>query len=198
MSARRQGWNLSLFITLALAAVALAGLAVLGVGEEGYRFGVRWTGRASTFLFALTFAASSAVRVWKTPSTAWLRRNRRYLGVSFAGSQAVHLLGLVGLASGSAEFRGGVTPETLVVGGLAYVFTFAMAATSSDAAVRRLGPSWHRLHRIGGWWICVVLLITVVPPMGRDPLAAFLGLCMIAAVGLRFVTGLSARAQATA
>lgn len=185
MSSRFEGWTITVVCSVALALVAVAGLAVLGANEEAYRFTVRWTGRASTLLFALAFASSSAFALWRTPLTTWMRRNRRYVGVSFASSQLIHLMGLAALAGGSTEFREGVTVDTIVVGGMAYVFTFAMALTSSDAAVRALGRRWQTLHRVGSWWIYAVLLITVLPAAPQGPLHVVLSAALVAALALR-------------
>lgn len=195
---RFEGWTITWVLTLLVVAVSAAGLATLGVGEEGDRFVIRWTGRTSTVFFALAFSASAAVRLWRTEATAWLRRNRRYVGVSFATSQTVHLLGLFALAAAQPEFRASVDVPTIIVGGMAFFFTFAMALTSSDAAVRRLGPWWHRLHGVGAWWIYFVLFITVVPPMTRDLVGFVVGASIVVALLLRIAVRLRVRAEAAA
>jgi len=198
MSARFEGWTITAVVSAALAVLALAGLGVLGANEEGYRFIIRWTGRASTMLFALAFSASSAFALWRTPLTTWLRRNRRYVGVSFAASQWIHLMGLAALAGGSSAFRDSVALETMIVGGVAYVFTFVLALTSSDAAVRALGRRWQTLHRVGSWWIFAVLLITVLPAAPQGPLHAFLSAALVGALALRTAArfGMGAKAAA--
>lgn len=176
------GWRFTGVVVGALAAMAVAAIATLGAGEEGLRFIVRWTGRASTALFALAFGASSAFALWRTEATTWLRRNRRYVGVSFAGSQTIHLGALVGLAIVAPGFVEGVEASTLVVGGMAFVFTFLLAATSSDAAMRALGPRWHTLHLVGSWWIFAVFAITILPVATHGPVRAVLALLLVSAL----------------
>ena len=144
---------------LALLALALVGLAagvvaLQGLEEAGLRSLLRATARSSLVLFLAAFSASALRRLWPSPATAWLLRNRRYLGLAFAFSHTLHLLAVIGLQRGGWIHLNAVT---LVVGGGAYVFVYAMAATSSDAAVRALGPRrWRRLHRIGIWWVWAV------------------------------------------
>lgn len=189
MAQALRGWRLTGVVVGALAAMSVVALATLGVGEEGFRFVVRWTGRASTASFALAFGASSAFALWRGPATIWLRRNRRYVGLSFAGSQTIHLGALVGLAIVAPGFVEGVEVSTLVVGGMAFVFTFLLAATSSDAAMRALGPRWHTLHLVGSWWIFAVFAITVLPVATHGPVRAVLALLLVSA----FVGRIAAR-----
>lgn len=181
-----EGWSVAGWIVAGLALVTVLQIAVVGTGEEGARLVVRTTGRVSTALFAAAFSASALVALHRSPLTAWLRRNRRALGVSFAGSQTIHLLGLAALAR-SAAFRQAVDLPTLLVGGIAFVFTYAMAATSSDAAVRQLGRSWRWLHRVGGWWIFVVLIVTEAPKAFAGPAQAVLSAALVTTLALRIV-----------
>lgn len=84
---------------------------------------------------------------WKllpSSATGWQRRNRRYLGVSFALSHFIHL---------------GVT---LALAGAAYHFIAAMTATSFDRTAAWLGPrEWRLLHLIGGWYIWISFAVAV-------------------------------------
>jgi DMSO/TMAO reductase YedYZ heme-binding membrane subunit len=182
---RLDGWPVAAAIVTLLVLLSLGMLATVGAGEDGLRLVIRTTGRVSTVLFAGAFAASAAVTLLRNSATEWLRRNRRYVGLSFAGSQAIHLAGIVALARSSVGFRADVPAETLVAGGVGYVLTLAMAATSFDGAVRWLGSSWHRLHLLGSWWICVVLLITVSPEALGGPVAAILSALLFGVVALR-------------
>ncbi len=186
MPQRFDGWTITAILGIGITLASVASLAVLGQDEEGFRFIVRWTGRASTLLFAMSFAASAAFALRRNGATTWLRRNRRYVGVSFAVSQVIHLIALIALGSGSEEFRGGVSMETLVVGGTTYLFTFAMAATSSDAAVRWLGARWRTLHLAGSWWICAVFLLTILPTAMSGAVGAFLSVVLVATLASRF------------
>jgi sulfoxide reductase heme-binding subunit YedZ len=159
-----KGWKLTIAISGALLVLFGLQLAFYGTGEEGIRVVVRGTARTSVVLFALAFGASSLRSFWRTPATRWLLANRRYIGVSYAVSHVIHALALAALYPASEDFRSGLNAVTLVGGGLAYVFTLAMAFTSSDAAVAALGLSrWRLLHTIGGWYIWLIFTQSYLP-----------------------------------
>jgi DMSO/TMAO reductase YedYZ heme-binding membrane subunit len=137
-------------------------LLVDGTDEAGVRALIRSTARTSLALFLLAFVASSLRRLWRTDVTAWLLRNRRYVGLSFAVSHGLHLAAIVMLARGWPESFWTQTPATTVyAGGLGFVLVGLMAATSSDAAVRWMGQrGWKRLHAIGAWYLFGVFALS--------------------------------------
>lgn len=156
-----QGWPLVGLAAMALTATVVTTLAVVGSDEAGVRALVRVTARISLGLFLLAFAASSLRRLTPSPFTAWLLRNRRYLGVAFALSHFVHLAAIIFIARlwphPFFEREGGVV--TFVGGGLGYVFIAAMAATSFDRAVTWLGArKWKRLHTIGTYYVFIIFI----------------------------------------
>ena len=154
------GWS-----ALALVAMCAAILAADGAGEEGLRAVIRATARTSLVLFAAAFAASGLRRVWRSPATAWLLRNRRYVGLSFAISHALHLAAILAVAATVPGFAADVDATTVIGGGAGYVLIAAMALTSNDTAVRRLGPRrWRALHVTGLW---VVFGIFTTSYLGR-------------------------------
>lgn len=141
------GW-----ITLALFAICGVLLAQHGFDEEGLRVLIRATARTSLVLFAPVFAASGLRRVWRSPVSAWLLRNRRYLGLSFAVSHALHLAAILAAAATVPGFAADVSPTTAIGGGTAYLLIALLALTSNDTAVRRLGRRrWRALHLTGIW-----------------------------------------------
>jgi len=79
-----------------------------------------------------------------------LVRHRRQLGLAFAAAHAVHAVHIRRLYAVTHPER--PLPVWAAVGGtVAYAFVGAMAATSWDGAVRRLGPArWRTLHLVGG------------------------------------------------
>src|SRR5687767_12959858 len=77
--------------------VIAAGVAVMGSGSEGLHWAIRWTARFSAVFFLSAFLASSLQRSLHQPWTAALLRQRRYVGLSFAASQLIHL-SFIGLA----------------------------------------------------------------------------------------------------
>jgi hypothetical protein len=54
----------------------------------------------------------------------------------------------------------------LLGGGLGFVFIAAMAATSSDAALKALAR-WTLLHRTGVWYLWFVFAFTFIPDPSR-------------------------------
>ena len=180
-----EGWPLVAWSALALLAMTALLLAVYGAGEPGLRVLIRATARSSLALFLPAFAASSLRRLWPTPLSAWLLRNRRQVGVSFALSHGVHLAAILVLAAGHPDTFAPAA-ATVVGGGVGYVFIAALAATSSDAAVRKLGARrWKLLHRAGVWVIFGIFALNYVPAPLHDLRYAPASLAMLGALGLR-------------
>ena len=92
------GWRLTGVVGTAVTALALTAFVLTPDPVEGTRLAIRLTARTSLALFLLAFTASALVRLRPSPFTHWLRANRRYVGVSFAVSHAVHLAAVIALA----------------------------------------------------------------------------------------------------
>jgi DMSO/TMAO reductase YedYZ heme-binding membrane subunit len=160
-------------------------LAILGPTEAGVRVVLRATARTSLVLFVATFIASALRRLARTPLTAWLLRNRRQIGVSFAVSHAVHGAAIVALVRTT-----GRAPDatTAVAGGLGYVVLAAMTATSFDRTAAWLGPrAWSRLHTLGIFYLWLIFAFTYLGSASRDPLAAASLLVLVVALGIRLL-----------
>src|SRR3981189_1768235 len=94
MSANRQNWfeGWRLFAVLPLTLVGL-GLWIWGLRHfdvDGVRTVIRFPARTSLLFFCLAFGAAALARLWPNAWTRWQRRNRRYLGVTFAASHGIH------------------------------------------------------------------------------------------------------------
>jgi methionine sulfoxide reductase heme-binding subunit len=124
-----------------------------GFDVDGIRLVIRTTARTSLLLFSLAFTASAVYRLWPNAWTGWQRNNRRYLGVSFAVSHAVHAIAILIFASLDPEqFRQMVSAGTFVLGGVAYLFIIAMTLTSFDRTAAWIGPlRWRILHTCGAY-----------------------------------------------
>ena len=172
MSGLLRGWNLTGFLSVILIGGALVVVAVHGGDVEGVRLVVRITARTSLLLFALAFTASAMIRLWPGTFTRWQRASRRQLGVSFAVSHIVHAAALIALASLDRPlFLSLTNPVSLATGGLAYVFIFAMAATSFDRTAALIGPrAWRLLHTSGAWYVWFSFAVAYGK---RVPLSAF-------------------------
>ena len=147
---------------------------------------LRVTARISLAFFLAAYSASSLRALLPTPATRWLVVNRRSLGLAFAASHTIHLAWIVALVSLTTE-----EPPLLtwLVGGLGYVFLYAMAATSSDAAVAWLGPArWRRLHTVGIHYLWFVFTATTLPDSPREPSAAIEAFLLLGALALRIAS----------
>ncbi len=93
---------------------------------------------------------------WRGP--LWLRKNRRYFGVAAfayaAAHTAVYLVDKASLDRILAE----ATQFDIWTGWLAFAIFLPLAATSFDAAVRRLGTAWKPLQR----WTYAAAVLTLL------------------------------------
>jgi hypothetical protein len=161
------GWPIVGWATLVVVAIQLVVFALAGIDEQGVRMAIRASARTSVVLFGLAFTASSLYQLARGAFSRWLLRNRRYLGVSFAASHAIHLAAIVALA---VAFDVELAMATLTVGGFAYVLIAAMAATSSDRAVKWLGARrWKLLHGFGARYVWLVFFVSYLPMPGEQP-----------------------------
>jgi DMSO/TMAO reductase YedYZ heme-binding membrane subunit len=196
MQARREGFEGPRIVAaaaLAMAALCASLLAAHGAGEDGLGVLARVTARVALVIFLAAFAASPLRRIWRAPLSAWLLRNRRFVGLSFAVAHGFHLLAVLALVLllGSAFEYDLVS---LSGGGLAYLFVVLMAATSSDRAVEALGKRrWRALHRAGLHTIWIVFAVTEIPAAFDSPLHFLLAGLLVVAAGLRAAAALSQR-----
>ncbi len=182
-----QGWRLTGLIALLLALMTLGIVGAHDFSVDGLRMAIRATARTSLLLFLPVFAASALVRLQPNDATRWLHRNRRYLGVSFAASHGLHAFAIIAFAVAAPDLFWSMTnTSTLITGGLAYLLIFAMAATSFDRAVRRLGiRNWHALHWAGSWYIAISFIITNAKRTPGMPLYWLAVILTTAAIVLR-------------
>ncbi len=194
---RLEGPRIVAYATLALTALTAITLEIHGTEEPGIRMMIRLTARTSVVLFTAAFAASSVARVCPRPLTRWMLRNRRYLGLSFAVSHAVHLLFIIYAAAVAGFLE--INTVTLVGGGLAYMFIAAMAATSFDGAVTWLGRQrWQRLHTIGVYYIWFIFLQSYVPRALESAAYIPVALLLVGALVLRLAAARLGARRATA
>ncbi len=160
------------------------------------RWVIQLTAWTSLLLFGLAFTASSLVRLSPSAATRWLRRHRRYLGVSFAVSHLIHLVGIVALMNlDYALFQQLTNRVTAVAGGGGYVLILLMTLTSFDRMVALLGPkAWGWLHLIGGWYVWAAFTVSMGKRVGQGPVY-WLGLGIALAILLIRVLGRRQRRQ---
>jgi sulfoxide reductase heme-binding subunit YedZ len=158
-----QSWRLLAVLSTALLALAMTAF-LFHPGIAGVRSVLRLTARTSFILFLAAFSASSIWKLWPSPWSRWQLANRRYLGLSFAVSHSLHLMGIASLALAQpTRFREDNDISTLIIGGIAYAFILAMAATSFDRSAAWLGPRrWKILHTVGSYYIWATFAIVLV------------------------------------
>lgn len=172
-----EGWRVLAALTLSLVVLSLWILSMRQFEVEGVRMVIRFTARSSLLLFCLAFSATALAQLWPNGWTRWQRRNRRYLGLSFAASHAIHALAIVTFARlDPAAFRDATSPASFIFGGVGYAVILAMSMTSFDRAVALIGPrAWRMLHLAGGYYLWLQFMVSFGKRVPAMPLyAAFL------------------------
>ena len=162
MTSNQRNWSVFFAAIVATGLASVAFLAAAGNTEENLHIALRLSARIAFVVLLIVFVARPLQQMFKTPFTAKLLRNRRLLGIAFAGIHTAHL--------GLIIYRGRINPDfNLLVsdnlpGMLTYAVIFIMFATSFNATTRMLGPrNWRILHKIGLYWLFVAFAQTQLP-----------------------------------
>jgi len=185
-----ESWRLFALLTLVLTALCVWIAGMRDFEVEGVRMVIRFTARTSLLFFCLAFSAAALARLWPNAFTRWQRRNRRYLGVTFAASHALHAVAIFAFVQiDPVGFASATSLASYIFGGIGYGFIAAMIVTSFDATAAALGPrAWRMLHLIGGYYLLLQFTVSFgkripdMPPYALFliPLAAVFALRMIA------------------
>jgi DMSO/TMAO reductase YedYZ heme-binding membrane subunit len=145
---------------LVLNIVLIVWLGFAENSNESLMLWARHTARISFAYFLLSFSASSLHYFFSNTLTKFVRHQRRYIGLSFALAHTIHLVALTSFFIVMEENPGIVT---LIGGGLGYILVYAMALTSNDNAVKKLGlKRWKQIHWFGANYIAVIFALTYV------------------------------------
>lgn len=154
-------WDIVKYVTLGSLLLFAGLILIYGYTEEGVRQQIRWSARISFVLFVLAFGASGIHFYFKNSLTWWMRMNRKYLGISFAIIHLLHLGSIVLLQLSFHPVFDEAASISLMGGGAAYFFIVAMLLTSFESFSKYLSKgAWKTLHKIGGYWIWIVFLVT--------------------------------------
>jgi methionine sulfoxide reductase heme-binding subunit len=148
------GWRL--FVFLVAIPISMAGNAALFHRDvDGLRTVIILTVRYTLVLFCLTFSSSALQRLWPNDAFRWLLRNRRVMGLAFAASHSVHIVGLAVFALiAPASYARESRLFSEIVGTIGYLFVLAMAITSFDVTRAWVGEArWRILHSAGGYCV---------------------------------------------
>jgi len=192
MSSRQgwfEGWRLLAVLTLSLIALSLWIASMRQFEVEGVRMVIRFTARSSLLLFCLAFGAAALARLWPNAWTRWQRRNRRYLGLSFAASHAIHAIAIVAFARmDPAGFAEATSPASYIFGGIGYGMIIAMSATSLDRTAALIGPRAFRvLHLVGGYYLWFQFMVSFGKRVPAMPLYAAFLLPLLVVMALRLI-----------
>ncbi|MFV3326056.1 hypothetical protein ACNFG0_06260 [Pseudomonas sp. NY15372] len=164
------GWRL--FSLLSLLVLIVTSLALWSQPQwvEALRSAIRATARTSFMLFLATFLASSLAILVPTAFTRGLLRERRFLGLAFAFSHAIHAVLIILYANIFPEtFWHGRTAAANIPGSIGYLFIILLTVTSFPGAVKLLGArTWKGLHSTGTWVIAGIFVLSLYKriPMG--------------------------------
>jgi len=185
-----EGWRLFAVLTLTLIALSIWIAGMRHFEVDGVRMVIRFTARSSLLLFCLAFSAAALVRLWPNTWTRWQRRNRRYLGVSFAASHAIHAAAIVCFAKlDPAGFAHATSTASYVFGGIGYLFIVALTATSFDRTAAMLGPrAWRALHLTGGYYLLLQFTVSFGKRIPEMPLYALFLIPLAAVFALRMIS----------
>jgi len=203
-SAHRQTWFEG-FRLLALLTLVLAGLCIWIAGmrqfeAEGLRMVIRFTARTSLLFFCLAFSASALARLMPNAFTRWQLRNRRYLGLTFAASHALHAGAIIAFAKmDPAGFATTTNLASYIFGGIGYAVIIAMTATSFGRTAAAIGPrAWQLLHRIGGYYLLLQFMISFGKRIPAMPLYSLFLIPLFAVLALRLIAMAGAKNRQTA
>ena len=190
-----EGWRLFAVLAFTLLALSIwiAGMRQFEV--EGVRMVIRFTARSSLLFFCLAFGAAALARLWPNAGSRWQRRNRRYLGVTFAASHAIHAVAIGCFAAmDPAGYAAATSIASYIFGGIGYAFIIAMTATSFDRTAAALGPrAWRMLHVSGGYYLLFQFTVSFGKRIPDMPLYALFLIPLVAVFALRMIAMTSAR-----
>jgi sulfoxide reductase heme-binding subunit YedZ len=166
-------------------------LALPGVALT-YRYA---TGELGVRLLMLAMAVTPLKLMFPSAGwLGWLARRRRYIGVAAFGYSLLHAVAYVKRQPAVTAILEQASELALLTGWIALLVMLVLAATSNNAAVRRLRAGWKWLHRT----VYVAALLTFAHWVlsAFDPTAAYIHLGVIGALeAFRLVLGYRIRAR---
>lgn len=192
-----EGWRLLAVLCFSLFALSIWIASMRQFEVEGVRMVIRFTARSSLLLFCLAFSAAALARLWPSAWTRWQRRNRRYLGLSFAASHAIHAGAILTFANmDAAGFAEATSPASYSFGGIGYAFIIALSATSFDRTAALLGPrAWRALHLVGGYYLWLQFMVSFGKRVPAMPLYAAFLVPLLVVMAVRMIAMVSRRTR---
>lgn len=189
------GWRLFGILTLTLVLLCIWIASMRHFEVDGVHMVIRFTARTSLLFFCLAFSAAALHTLWPNAWTRWQRRNRRYLGVTFAASHILHAVAIASFAiMDPAGYAAATSPASYVFGGIGYVFILAMAATSFDRTAAAIGPrAWRVLHTSGIYYLWFQFMVSFGKRAPDMPNYGWFLLPLVLVMGFRIAATMHAR-----
>jgi len=181
--------NLAVYFgtTLLLGLAALLYVGQSAFEEDSLHAVLRATARLALLIYLLVFVARPLRQLSVSAFSKALLRNRRSLGIGFAGIMSVHLGFLLWVH----------WPDVVAAGMVVYALIILMLVTSFDGPTRALGPKrWKWLHKTG---LYVIGIGFAQAQFGRilrgvdDPVHYVLAGLILVAIGIRVAAWLKSR-----
>lgn len=148
--------------TALVAAACVAYFAAAGLADDSIRLLLRLTARVAFVVLLLVFIARPLRDLIKTPLTLALLKNRKLLGVTFAGIHTVHMTLIFYRARQVPDFEFSLAGN--LPGMVTYVVIYLMLITSFSGPAKAIGPkAWRILHKTGLFLITAVFAQTQLP-----------------------------------
>jgi len=148
--------------TALVASACVAYLATAGLADDNIRLLLRLTARVAFVVLLLVFIARPLRDLIKTPLTLALLKNRKQLGVTFAGIHTVHMTLIFYRAQQVPDFEFSLANN--LPGMVTYVVIYLMLITSFSGPAKAIGPkAWRILHKTGLFLITAVFAQTQLP-----------------------------------
>ena len=125
-------------------------------GQLDYNMMMHMTGEfAGRFLAISLIATPIALMFPKSRITRWLVRNRRFFGVSAFAYTLLHTIFYL-MEYPFSQILTEAPELTILTGWIAFFIFIPLAITSTDTAVRKMGPAWKKLQR----WVYLAAVMT--------------------------------------
>lgn len=149
---------IKLILILLASNVAVAYLLLSGnFVEEQLRICIAWSAKIAAFLFSVAFGVSSFQYLFKDAFSRKLVSVRADIGLSFATFHTAHLIFLLMLQVIFHPVFDLAKSSSLLGGGMAYIFMYAMAITTFPSVKKKISSRrWNLLHLIGSYWIWLI------------------------------------------
>lgn len=146
--------------------VSAGWFAIEGVNKESIDVLLRLSARIAFILLLVIFVARPLQQMLRTPGTARLLRNRRLIGITFAGIHLAHFGVLLVKHYVVVDFDLPEAANPFAV--FIYLVIVAMLVTSWNATARAIGPkAWKILHKAGLYVLIVAFSQTQLPYPGQ-------------------------------